>query len=158
MTLEEIKQALLDKCKENGGSVSDLEIMFIFPKASLPSIDSINEKDFLAKFNVIKTLIKGRKSNSVKITDKASRNLIKLVKSGYTWNDLRYAIEGMYFPEPNGLKSWAERTGNDTPTHLLIETNFERYLNIYHNGKSNDKATRTVDDKRKDAINRLIGG
>lgn len=158
MTLEEIKQALLDKCKENGGSVSDLEIIFIFPKPSLPSVDSINESDFLTKFNVIKTLIKGRKSVVRGLSTQAQNNLKKLVKRGYTWNDLKFAIEAMYFPEPNGLKSWAERTGNDNPVHLLRENNFERYLNIYHNGKSNDKATRTVDDKRKDAINRLIGG
>lgn len=157
MELAEIKEALLKKCEENGGYVTDLDIIFIFPKPNLPSIYSINEPDFVAKFNAIKTLIKGRKSVTRGLSTQAKNNLKKLIERGYSWNDLKCAIEAMYYPD--GMKkSWAERTGNDNPNHLLRENNFERYLNIYHNGKSDHKENRTIDDKRKEAINRLIGG
>lgn len=156
MELQEIKEKLLEICKQNGGYCYDIDILFTFPKDNLPQIGKITESEFISKFNEYKTLIKGRKAVTRGLSEQAKGNLKKLVERGYTWTDLRCAIDAMY-QAPKGMKKgWAESTGNDNPNHLLRENNFERYLNIYHNG-SEKQQERTVADKRNDAINRVLG-
>lgn len=155
--IDEIKKALLEKCKENGGTITDLDILFIFPKPKGVQIGGINEADFVSNFNKYKEVIKGRKSMIRGLSRTAKNNLKRITERGYTWTDLRNAIEGMYMVAGSG-KSWAERTGNDNPEHLLRENNFERYLNIYHNGFTGEKNVRTVDEKRREAFERVTFG
>lgn len=142
MEIERIKGELLEICKKNGGYITDIEILFYFGNGKEASV--LSEENFLSMFKEIKTKIKGRKDTTRTLSDQARRNLKKLILKGYTIEDLENSIKGMYHAQ-NGVKSWAEASGNDTPTHLLREGNFERYLNLINN-LSDERTTRTTEE------------
>lgn len=135
MDRESTKLELLEICRKNGGILTDIDILFYFGQDGK---DGMSEDTFLDMFKSLKTKIKGRKDMTRKLTDQAKKNLKKLIQKGYDYSDLEKAINGMYYGENNNV-SWAERTGNDTPTHLLREGVFERYLNLIENNNGSKK-------------------
>jgi hypothetical protein len=88
-------------------------------------METFNSKDFVSMFNEVKTQEKGRKGIARGLSDKDERNFKKLVKRGFTLEEMRAAAVQM-FRDP---EQWAVNSGNDIPTHFLISGNFERYFN-----------------------------
>lgn len=77
---------------------------------------------FLEMFNRIK---KHYKPMNFKPTETLTRNAkknLKIIIKKYDLNQMENATKEMF------NNKWAKDTGNQTPTHLLVESNFERYL------------------------------
>lgn len=149
-------RALLDKYENNlkevletTGEITDLDIIFCKPKG-LIKFEEVTEDLFLKIFNSEKAKIRGTGGHR-SLSDKTRKNFKKLIKRKFNAEDFTKAIKGMYSGE-----SWAIKTANDTPTHLLREENFERYLNAYEHGTTK-KEGRSADDKNADAKARILG-
>lgn len=84
---------------------------------------------FVSLFNSIKTVEKNRKGVYRGLSEKDTKNLCKLVKRGFLEEDFRSAITEM-FRSPD---QWAVSKNRDTTTHLLVNENFESYLNAAMN-------------------------
>lgn len=107
----------------------------------------MNGREFVELFNRIKTEEKGRKAVVRGLSDKDNRELKKILKRGYTKEDIEGAIKQMFL-DPS---QWAISTGNDIPTHFLRQDNFERYFNSFLNFKEIEekKEEKKIQEKKQ---------
>lgn len=106
----------------------------------------MKEKDFIELFNRIKTEEKGRKAVARGLSDKDNRELKKIIKRGFTVEEIEGAARQM-FRDPS---QWAISTGNDIPTHFLRPENFERYFNSFLNFKEEEEKKEEEKTKREE--------
>jgi hypothetical protein len=101
---------------------------------------------FLKTFNKVKKYYRPKARGSQTLSTKSKNNLKKLVARGYEEEDFRKATIAMY-KLSNG---WAESTGNDTPDHLLVETNFDRYLNLFESNEEREAEKKAAAIEKKE--------
>lgn len=95
-------------------------------------METIKASDFVLMFNQVKEEEKGRKGTTRGLSEKDERNFKKLIKRGFTLEEMRAAAVQMF----RDREQWAVSTGNDIPTHFLRSENFDRYFNAATNQPS----------------------
>lgn len=88
-------------------------------------METFNKTDFLELFNSIK------KGGHKVLTNKAENDFKRLKKLEFTKEDFEKAITQMF----TGDISYLLERGLNTPSHLLINSNFERYLARFENAE-----------------------
>lgn len=105
----------------------------------------MNSKQFIEVFNSIKAEEKGRKGVARGLSDKDERELKKIIKRGFTVEEISGAIRQMF----RDADQWAVSTGNDIPTHFLRPANFERYVNDFMNIEAAEQAKKEEEEKKE---------
>lgn len=93
-----------------------------FPIDDKPSKTDTLVEDFLKLFNDIKRQHKPSNFKPTETLTSPARKNLKIIKKNYTFQDIEIATNAMF------KNQWAKESGNQTPTHLLVEKNFERYM------------------------------
>lgn len=93
-------------------------------------MEKFKESDFIELFKEIKTVQKGRKATTRGLSSVSKSNFKKLIKRGYEREDFEKAINQMF------INGYAIENGLDVPDHILIEKNFDRYLNAFENAEN----------------------
>ena len=105
---------------------------------------TFTKDELLELFVKIKTDQRGRKNTTKGLSQTASNNFKKLVKRKYGHEDFEKVINQMF----NAPDQWAVNSGNDTLDHILVERNFDNYLNAFENAENLKKA---IEAEKKEA-------
>ena len=105
-------------------SVKDNVIESELPLAVSIEKNTVSEKKFLELFNQLKKEAFPKSSGHVSLDKNEKNNLKKLLARGISWELISKCIQEML------RTKWIIDSGNHTPKHILIDSNFNRYLNI----------------------------